>query len=143
MRRASSATFLILAAIGIFAAAVFGQPQSGQRRGGGFGGGFNLDSEWALVCFQLETEDKLLPQLRAAFREAYDLRAEVFEAMRAGEIEREGIGEEIALIQEELAESLGKILSKEQMTRLKELRSQRQGGRQRARGRDNRRQSRD
>ena len=42
-----------------------------------------------------------------------------------------------------LAESLGKILSKEQMTRLKELRSQRQGGRQRARGRDNRRQSRD
>ena len=110
MRRASSATFLILAAGGIFAAAVFGQPQSGQRRGGGFGGGFNLDSEWALGCFQLETEDKLLPQLRAAFREAYDLRAEVFEAMRAGEIEREGIGEEIALIQEELAESLGKPL---------------------------------
>ena len=144
MRRASITIFSMLAAVGIFAAAVFAQPQSGQRRGGGFGGGFggglNLDSEWALVCFQLETEDDLLPQLREVFREAYDLRVEVIEAMREGEIEREDIAEEMVAIKEELAGSLEKILGKERMARLRELRSQRQGGWQR-RGRSNRRQN--
>ena len=140
MRRASITIFSMLAAAGIFAAAVFAQPQSGQRRGGGFGGGLNLDSEWALVCFQLETEDDLLPQLRGVFREVYDLRAEVIEAMREGEIEREDIAEEMVAIKEELAGSLEKILGKERMARLRELRSQRQGGWQR-RGRSNRRQN--
>ena len=140
MRRASITIFSMLAAVGIFTAAVFAQPQAGQRRGGGFGGGLNLDFEWALVCFQLETDDELLPQLRGVFREAYDLRAEVIEAMREGEIEREDIAEEMVAIKEELAGSLEKILGKERMARLRELRSQRQGGWQR-RGRSNRRQN--
>jgi hypothetical protein len=144
MRRATIATFSTLAAAGIFAAAVFGQP--GQRPGGGtrggFGGGFNLDSDWALVCFKLETEDQLLPQLRKVFRKAYDLRAEVIEAMRSGEIGREDIAEEMAAIQEELAESLEKILGKERTARLQELRSQRQNW-QGSRGGGNRRQNRE
>ena len=142
MRRVPVTILSILAAAGIFAAAVSGQPQSGQRRGGGFGGGFNLDSDWALICFQLETEDKLLPKLREVFREAYDQRAEVLEAMQSGEIGREDIGEEMTAIQEELSGSLEKILGKERMARLAQLRSQRQSG-WRSRGGGNRQQSRD
>ena len=148
MRRASIATLSMLSAAGLFAAAVFGQPGqrpgggSGGRSGGGFGGGFNLDSDWALVCFKLETADELLPKLRGVFREAYDLRAEVIEAMRSGEIDREGVAEEMAAIQEELAEALEKILGVDRMARLRELRSQRQGAWQRSRGGSNRRRSR-
>ena len=76
------------------------------------------------------------------FGEAYDLRAKVIAAMRVGEIDREGVAEEMAAIQEELAESLETILGKGRMARLRELRSQRQGPWQRSRGGSNRQRNR-
>ena len=97
-----------------------------------------MESDWALVCFELEAKDELLPRLRGAFKEAYDLRAEVIEQMGSGELDREVMREDMTAIQDDLAASLEEILGEDQMARLQELRAQRRQAWQRPRGRGSR-----
>ena len=114
------------------ASASFGQPQGGPGGGGGGGrsGGlvFGLDSDWAAICFEFELAGAKFTSAREAFQAAYDLRKELLEGMRSGEVDREMMREELAIAGEELTEALAKVLTEEQLAQLQKLRSQRRGG---------------
>ena len=113
------------------ASASFGQPQGGPGGGGGGRPGglvFGLDSDWAAICFELKLDGVEFASARAAFQGAYDLRKELLEGRRSGEVDRQMMREEMSIAEEELTESLAKVLSAEQLARLRELRSQRRGG---------------
>ena len=89
---------------------------------------FGLDSDWAAICFEFELGAEEFTTVREAFQGAYDLRKELLEGMRSGEVDRQMMREELAIAGEALTETIAKVLGEEQLAQLQELRSQRRGG---------------
>jgi len=109
--------------------------QGGQGRGGGM---FALESDWALICFELKVDKKAFDKLWAVYQKAWDQRQELIEQMKNEEIDRDGMMAQMTQIQTELDKGSREILTAEQMQQLEKLRAQRreawQGGGQRNRG---------
>lgn len=97
------------------------------RRGGG--GGMGLESEWAIVCFELRIDGDQFTKLRAVYQEAWGKRKELMEQMRsAGGGDWEEMAPKLQKLQDELTEKYSAILSKEQVARLQNLVEERRGG---------------
>jgi hypothetical protein len=90
------------------------------------GGGMpSLEADWALLCFELKVEGKILEQLRAAYQGAWDQRRELAEEAREGGMDRALIQEKMGPVQADLDKALRQFLTKEQFARLEQLRAQR------------------
>ncbi len=96
-----------------------GGPGGMGRRGGGMGMG--MESEWALICFELKVDGKQFSELRTVYLEAWGQRKALMEQMRSGSMEREEMGQKMEKIQTDLTEKTHKILSKEQVAKLESL----------------------
>ncbi|MEW6752357.1 MAG: hypothetical protein AB1505_15440 [Candidatus Latescibacterota bacterium] len=114
------------------AAYVQAQPGGGGmgqgRFGGAAGGGMammGVESDWALVCFELGVDDATMARLRPVFRQAWDARQDLVESAHAGAGDRTRMREEMAQIQEELEQGYRAILSADQLKQLAALKAQR------------------
>ena len=96
----------------------------GPGRAGG-GGMMPLESDWALISFELDVSPVTLGKLRPAYQKAWDQRSDLFARMRDQEIDRARIPDLMGNIQAELDAARNETLSEAQVARLVELRSQR------------------
>ena len=90
--------------------------------------GMGLESERAIVCFELKIDGEQFTKLRAAYQEAYGKRRDLMEQMRSAGTDWEEMGAQLKKQQEELVEKYSAILSKEQVARLQSLMESRRGG---------------
>lgn len=114
------------------AALVDAQPGGGGGgRGAGRRGGANmgLETEWALICFELKIDGEQFTKLRAVYQAAWGQRKELTDQMRsAGGGDWEEMAPKLQKLQDELIEKYSAILSKEQVARLQNLVEERRGG---------------
>lgn len=114
------------------AALVDAQPGGGGGgRGAGRRGGANigLETEWALICFELKIDGDQFTKLRAVYQAAWGQRKELMDQMRsAGGGDWEEMAPKLQKLQDELIEKYSAILSKEQVARLQNLVEERRGG---------------
>lgn len=107
----------------------------GERMGGG--GAFSLESDWALICFELEMNKDQFAALKSVYKDAWNQRKKIMEEMQTGGMDRMMLMEELALIQEELEKNSQGILAKENQEKLARLKAARsslwQGGGRRGR----------
>ena len=96
----------------------------GPGRGGG-GGMMPLESDWALISFELDVSPVTLGKLRPVYQKAWDQRSDLFSRMRNQEVDRARIPDLMGSIQAELDAARNETLSEAQVARLVELRSQR------------------
>ena len=119
-----------LCALGL-AAYVQAQPGGGGRRGGmGMMRG-GVESDWAMICFDLEVDGETMVKLRPLFKQAWNDRKELMEDMRSGDVDRTMLMEEMAAIQQDLEKGYKGILSQEQVQKLTEIKAAQQGAWQR------------
>jgi len=112
--------------------AAYVQAQPGGGRMGGMSmmrGG--VESDWAMICFELEVDGETLAKLRPIFKQAWNDRKALIEDMRSGAVDRMMLMEEMVAIQEDLEKEYNGILSEEQQKQLAELKAARQGSWQR------------
>lgn len=119
-----------LCALGL-AAYVQAQPGGGGRMGGmGMMRG-GVESDWAMICFDLEVDGETMVKLRPLFKQAWNDRKELMEDMRSGDVDRTMLMEEMAAIQQDLEKGYKGILSQEQVQKLTEIKAAQQGAWQR------------
>ena len=103
-----------------------GGRQGGGRRGGP---GMGIESEWAIICFELKIDGDQFVKLRAAYQEAWGQRKQLMEEMRsAGGGDWEEMAPKLQKIQDDLVAKYSAILPKEQVARLQSLVEERRGG---------------
>ena len=117
---------MLAALLLVVAVTSFAQRFGGGGRGGG-GGMLPLESDWALISFELDVSPVTLGKLRPAYQKAWDQRSDLFVRMRNQEIDRARIPDMMGGIQTELDAARNETLSEAQVARLVELRSQRRG----------------
>ena len=96
----------------------------GPGRGGG-GGMMPLESDWALISFELDVSPVTLGKLRPVYQKAWDQRSDLLGRIRNQEIDRARVPDLMGNIQAELDAARNETLSESQVARLVELRSQR------------------
>ena len=96
----------------------------GQGRAGG-GGMLPLESDWALISFELDVSPVTLGKLRTVYQKAWDQRSDLFARLRNQEVDRARIPELMGNIQSELDGARNETLSEAQVARLVEPRSRR------------------
>ena len=96
----------------------------GRGRAGG-GGMLPLESDWALISFELDVSSLTLGKLRTVHQKAWDQRSDLFARLRNQEVDRARIPELMGNIQSELDGARNETLSEAQVARLVELRSRR------------------
>ena len=117
---------LIGAAMLVAAATSFAQRfGGGGGRGQAGGGGMTLESDWALISFELDVSPVTLGKLRPAYQKAWDQRSDLLGRMRNQEIDRARVQDLMGNIQAELDAARNETLSEAQVARLVKLRSQR------------------
>ena len=114
---------LIGAVMLIAAATSFAQRFGGGRAGGG--GMLPLESDWALISFELDVSPATLGKLRPVYQKAWDQRSDLLGRMRNQEIDRARVPDLMGNIQAELDAARNETLSEAQVARLVKLRSQR------------------
>ena len=120
---------LLAALLLVVAATSFAQRFSGGGGPGRAGGGgmMPLESDWALISFELDVSPVTLGKLRPVYQKAWDQRSDLFVRIRNQEIDRARIPDLMGSIQAELDAARNETLSEAQVARLVELRSQRRG----------------
>jgi len=131
MKKLIVAGALLALGLAAYTQAQPGGGRMGAGRGMGGGGAFMLESDWALICFELKVEKDAFTQLRAVYQQAWDQRREVMEQMQKGGMDRMMLMEEMAMIQEDLEIGYRKVLTEEEQQQLARLRAQRRGAWQR------------
>lgn len=116
------AALLLVVAVTSFAQRFGGGGGPGRAGGGGM---MALESDWALISFELDVSPVTLGKLRPAYQKAWDQRSDLFARMRDQEIDRARIPDLMGNIQAELDAARNETLSAAQVARLVELRSQR------------------
>ena len=117
---------LLAALLLVVAATSFAQRFSGGGGPGRAGGGMMpLESDWALISFELDVSPVTLGKLRPVYQKAWDQRSDMFSRIRNQEIDRARIPDLMGSIQAELDAARNETLSEAQVARLVELRSQR------------------
>ena len=118
---------LLAALLLVVAATSFAQRFSGGGGPGRPGGGgmMQLESDWALISFELDVSPVTLGKLRPVYQKAWDQRSDLFARIRNQEIDRARIPDLMGSIQSELDAVRNETLSEAQVARLVELRSQR------------------
>jgi Spy/CpxP family protein refolding chaperone len=99
--------------------------QPGQSRGGR-GGMMTLESDWALICFELRIEKKAYDQLWAAYQQAWAERKEMMAQLQKGEIDQELFVQQLQSMQEELNAAQQAALTPDQLKQLAALKAERQ-----------------
>ena len=107
-------------------------------RGGGRGGAAKmLESDWALICFELKVDKKTYDKLWAIYQQAWTERKDIMAQMQQGS-DPEALMQQLTTVQEELDKAQAQVLSPEQQKQLATLRAERrsawQGQGQRGRG---------
>ena len=97
----------------------------GGGRGQAGGGMLPLESDWALISFELDVSPITLGKLRTVYQKAWDQRSDLFARMCNQEIDRPRIPDLMGNIQAELDAARNETLSEAQVGRLVELRSRR------------------
>lgn len=97
----------------------------GGGRGPAGGAMLPLESDWALISFELDVSPVTLGKLRPAYQRAWDQRSDLFARMRDQEVDRARIPDLMGNIQAELDAARNETLSEAQVARLVQLRSQR------------------
>lgn len=113
----------------VAAVAIEAQPgdrQPGQGRGGRGGAMMALESDWALICFELRLEKKAYDQLWAAYQQAWTERKEMLAQLRKGEIDQELFAQQLGSMQEGLNAAQQAALTPDQLTQLAALKAERQ-----------------
>lgn len=113
----------------VAAVAIEAQPgdrQPGQGRGSRGGAMMALESDWALICFELRLEKKAYDQLWAAYQQAWTERKEMLAQLRKGEIDQELFAQQLGSMQEELNAAQQAALTPDQLTQLAALKAERQ-----------------
>ena len=118
---------LLAALLLVVAATSFAQRFSGGGGPGRPGGGgmMPLESDWALISFELDVSPVTLGKLRPVYQKAWDQRSDLFARIRNQEIDRARIPDLMGSIRAELDAARNETLSEAQVARLVELRSQR------------------
>ena len=116
------AALLLVVAVTSFAQRFGGGGGPGRAGGGGM---MPLESDWALISFELDVSPVTLGKLRPAYQKAWDQRSDLFARMRDQEIDRARIPDLMGNIQAELDAARNETLSEAQVARLVQLRSQR------------------
>ena len=118
---------LLAALLLVVAATSFAQRFSGGGGPGRAGGGgmMPLESDWALISFELDVSPVTLGKLRPVYQKAWDQRSDLFVRMRNQELDRARIPDLMGNIQAELDAARNETLSEAQIARLVQLRSQR------------------
>jgi hypothetical protein len=96
----------------------------GRGRAGG-GGMLPLESDWALISFELDVSPATLGKLRTVYQKAWDQRSDLFARMRNQEVDRTRMPDLMGNIQAELDGARNETLSEAQVARLVEPRSRR------------------
>ncbi|MBT4497928.1 MAG: hypothetical protein HOC74_09425 [Gemmatimonadetes bacterium] len=124
--------FLILGlcALGL-AAYVQAQPGGGGRMGGMSMMRGGVESDWAMICFDLEVDGETMVKLRPMFKQAWNDRKELIKDVRSGDVDWTMMMEEMAAIQQDLEKEYNEILSEGQRKKLAELKAAQQGAWQR------------
>lgn len=97
----------------------------GGGRGQAGGGMLPLESDWALISFELDVSPATLGKLRSSYQKAWDQRSDLFARMRNREVDRASLPDLMGNIQAELVAARNQTLSEAQVGRLVKLRSQR------------------
>ena len=118
------AALLLVAAATSFAQRFGGGGGPGRAGGGGM---MPLESDWALISFELDVSPVTLGKLRPVYQKAWDQRSDLVGRIRNQEIDRARVPDLMGNIQAELDAARNETLSEAQVARLVELRSQRQG----------------
>lgn len=115
----------LMAVVWVEAQPADGQP--GQGRGGRGGGGMmTLESDWALICFELRIEKKAYDQLWAAYQQAWTERKEMMAQLQKGQIDQELLMQQLQSMQEELNAAQQAALTPDQLKQLSALKAERQ-----------------
>jgi hypothetical protein len=117
---------LALAAAVVVVEAQPADRQPGQGRGGRGGAMMALESDWALICFELRLEKKAYDRLWAAYQQAWTERKEMLAQLQKGEIDQELFVQQLGSMQEELSAAQQAALTPDQLKQLATLKAERQ-----------------
>lgn len=120
---------ITIAALAVLLGSAEAQPP--QRPGGGMPGGarmggprMGVESDWALLSFELDLPMEQLEKLRPALKEAYQAQRALFANMTNRSMDREGFMERSVEIRAQLQAAYEELLTDEQLEALIAAREQ-------------------